>query len=146
MEFRLAEEQDLKALAAIRGTDDASQSHWFNRIFDYYHGTHSPQQALAPRTIIIATDDSRVIGFIAGHLTRRYDCDGELQWVDTIPEYQGMGIATHLLRLLTDWFKEHKTKRICVNCAPDNLIALNFYKKNGAIPLNDHWLVWDNIK
>lgn len=146
MEFRLVEEQDLKALAAIRETNDASEGYWLNRISGYYYGTHNPQQALAPRTIIIATDKSRVIGFIAGHLTRRYGCDGELQWVDTIPEYRGMGIATNLLRFLAKWFIENHAQRICVNCAPDNQIALNFYKKNGAVPLNDHWLVWDAMK
>ncbi|MFB0494804.1 hypothetical protein ABID99_001041 [Mucilaginibacter sp. OAE612] len=91
MEFRFAEPNDLKALAAIRGTDDNSESYWFNRISGYYHGTHSPQQALTPRVIIIATDDFRVIGFVAGHLTRRYDFDGELQWIDTIPDYRGKG-------------------------------------------------------
>ncbi len=145
MEFRLAVEYDLKALAAIRGKDDNSESYWLNRILGYYHGSHHPQQALAPRTIIIATDNAKVTGFIAGHLTRRYYCDGELQWIDTIPEYRGRGVATSLLRLLANWFKEHQAKRICVNCAADNLIAQNFYKKNGAVTLSDHWLVWDDI-
>lgn len=116
-----------------------------NRISGYSKGKHSPQQALAPRTIIVATDDSRIIGFIAGHLTRRYDCDGELQWIDTIPEYRGMGVATNLFRLLKSWFITHHAKRICVNCASDNLVALSFYKKNGAVPLNEYWLVWEDI-
>ncbi|NVM67244.1 GNAT superfamily N-acetyltransferase [Mucilaginibacter sp. SG538B] len=145
MEFRFAEPNDLKALAAIRGTDDNSESYWFNRISGYYHGTHSPQLALTPRVIIIATDDFRVIGFVAGHLTRRYDFDGELQWIDTIPDYRGRGIATSLFQLLKNWFIEQGTKRICVNCASDNLVALNFYKKNGAVPLNEYWLVWEDI-
>lgn len=99
MEFRFAEPNDLKALAAIRGTDDNSESYWFNRISGYYHGTHSPQLALTPRVIIIATHDFRVIGFVAGHLARRYDFDGELQWIDTIPDYRGRGIATSLFQL-----------------------------------------------
>jgi len=146
MEFRLAEEQDLKALAGIRGSDENSESRWFSRIFEYYNGTHSPQLALAPRVIIIAIDNLTIIGFIAGHLTQRYDCDGELQWINIIPEHQGKGLATQLLLLLADWFKEHKAKRICVNCASDNKVALNFYKKNGAVPINDYWLVWENIQ
>lgn len=145
MEFRLAEQYDLNALAAIRGTDDASESHWFNRISGYYNGIYSPQKALPQRVIIIAIENSEVIGFIAGHLTRRYDCDGELQWLDTIPAHRGMGVATNLFRLLAKWFVQNNAKRICVNCAPDNLVALNFYKKNGAVPLNDHWLVWSEI-
>jgi GNAT superfamily N-acetyltransferase len=145
MEFRLAEEQDLKALAAIRGADEAAESHWFNRISGYYNGTHHPQQALAPRVIIVATENTKIIGFIAGHLTRRYDCDGELQWIDTIAEYQRMGVATNLFRLLADWFIGHHAKRICVNCARDNLVAMSFYQKKGALPLNDYWLVWEDI-
>ena len=37
-----------------------------------------PQQALPPRVIYVATEGDTLIGYVAGHLTRRYACDGEL--------------------------------------------------------------------
>lgn len=145
MDFRLALPQDLAALAAMRGKESGSESHWLERISGYYHGSHHPQQALAPRVIFVAEENGKITGFIAGHLTRRYDCDGELQWIDTVPDRRGQGIATCLWKYLADWFREQEARKICVNCAPDNLAAMNFYQKNGAKALNDFWLVWMNI-
>ena len=145
MNIRLAEEKDIAALSVIRGIDTASVTHWLDRISGYYNGTHHPQQALAKRVIYVAEDDGRIVGFIAGHLTRRYDCDGELQWIDIITDYRNKGIATMLLQSLFNWFRAEHAKQICVNCAPDNTIAMDFYQKNGAVPLNDHWLIWENI-
>ena len=145
MEYRLAKQEDLRAVASIRGTDTTSEAYWFNRIGNYYSGTHHPQQALPARVIFVAEDHGQVVGFIAGHLTRRFDCEGELQWIDTLADYRRKGIAATLLKLLANWFTEHEANRICVNCSPDNIVALNFYQKNGAIPLNDHWLIWENI-
>ena len=145
MEIRLAEEKDLPALAGIRGADPVSERHWLEQISAYYHGTHHPQKALAPRVIFVAVEDEHIIGFVAGHRTKRYDCDGELQWIDVIPGYRGNGVATILIRCLFDWFRAEQAKRICVKCAPDNTVAMRFYQKNGAVALNDHWLVWEDI-
>lgn len=146
MKFRIAKQNDLPALAKIRGTDPASEEYWFERITAYYKGTQNPQEALPSRVIFVAQEDDKIVAFIAGHLTRRFDCEGELQWIDTVAGYRSNGIASKLFGLLADWFSEHNAKRICVNCAPDNAVAQNFYRKNGATPLNDHWLIWNDIK
>lgn len=106
--------------------------------------THNPQQALSPRIIYVAVTNELIIGFIAGHLTRRYDCEGELQWVNIIEEYRGNGIASELVKLLSKWFIEQKSYKICVD--PGNDLARHFYKRNGAKNLNDHWMFWDDIR
>lgn len=143
--IRKAIDTDLPRLAVIRGSDPLSVDNWINRIAAYLNGTHHPQMALAERVIFVAVFNEQVIGFIAGHLTRRFECDGELQWIDVINEQRHKGVAGLLLKQLASWFLSHDAKQICVNCAPDNIAALNFYKKHGAETLNDYWLVWENI-
>ena len=44
----------------------------------YLAGEHSPQHARAPRIGVVAEDDSEIIGFVTGHLSERFGCDGEL--------------------------------------------------------------------
>jgi ribosomal protein S18 acetylase RimI-like enzyme len=86
------------------------------------------------------------VGFIAGHLTRRYACDGELEWINVVSDRRGSEIASELLRLLAAWFARHEAFRICVDVDPANTIARRFYTRHGAQSLNDHWLVWNDIK
>lgn len=51
------------------------------RMAQYLEGRHHPQEALAPRIIFVCLEDDSVIGYIGGHLTRRFDCDGGLQYL-----------------------------------------------------------------
>jgi GNAT superfamily N-acetyltransferase len=85
------------------------------------------------------------VGFIAGHLTRPYGCDGELEWINLIPASRGSGISSGLLRRLGTWFTEQKASRIWVNVDPAKTTARRFYTRHGAEKLNDHWLVWEDI-
>jgi len=71
-------------------------------------------------------------------------CDGELEWIDTRKEYQRMGIASELIRLLAKWFVSQKAYKICID--PGSEEAKEFYRKNGAEMLNDHWMFWENIR
>jgi ribosomal protein S18 acetylase RimI-like enzyme len=105
----------------------------------------NPQKALKPRVLYVAVADGAIVGFIAGHLTRRFDCDGELEWIDVVPEYRGNSVSKELVRRLAGWFTDHGAARICVDVDPENTIARRFYRKHGARQLNKHWLVWDDI-
>lgn len=49
------------------------------RMAAYLDRQHHPQQALPPRVGYVAMANDAVIGYIAGHRTRRLDCDGEVQ-------------------------------------------------------------------
>src|SRR5438132_1104666 len=90
----------------------------------------------------VALVGTAVVGYIAGHLTRRYQCDGELQYLFVAPQYRRTGIATELLRLLACWFAYERARKVCVNVEPDNDGARAFYTLHGAIPLHPFWLAW----
>ncbi len=84
------------------------------------------------------------MGFVAGHLTRRFHCDGALQWVNVVEAQRGKGIAGQLLRAMGAWFVEQQAQRICVNVAPENVVAGRLYANHGARSLNEHWMVWED--
>ena len=109
----------------------------------YLEGKHHPQLALSPRVLYVAHDDESMIGYIAGHLARRFECDGELQWLFVPPYFRRKGVATELFQLLASWFAMHQVSRLCVNVAPDNTAARAFYMRHGASHLSEHWLVWN---
>ncbi|HTI11941.1 MAG TPA: GNAT family N-acetyltransferase [Puia sp.] len=147
MQYREATESDVPALARIRAMEWETEEYWIARISGYRNGTIHPQQALLPRVIYVAVEeDCSIAGFIAGHLTRRFECDGELEWINVIPEHRGAGIALALIQQLAGWFIGQKALQVCVDCDPDNHIAQNFYKRYGAEMLNKHWLVWKDIR
>jgi ribosomal protein S18 acetylase RimI-like enzyme len=120
--------------------------YWKIRISSYMDCEHHPQQALMPRVSYVALEGETLVGFIAGHLTRRYACDGELEWIKVIPNRRGSSVASELPRLLAAWFVEQKASRVCVDVEPANTIARRFYTRHGAQNLNPHWLVWNDTK
>jgi ribosomal protein S18 acetylase RimI-like enzyme len=143
---RQADLGDVPALAKIRARDWGDEDYWRHRITGYLQGELHPRHALKPRAIFVAQNKELPVGFIAGHLTRRYNCDGELQWINVLPEYQRQSIASLLLRRLAEWFAEHDGSRVCVDVDPGNNLARKLYKRHGAQDLNEHWLVWLDIK
>jgi len=145
MLYRPSQAADVPAMAHIRAHEWGNFDYWTNRISGYLEGESNPQRALPPRTCYVAVEQSSVVGFVAGHLTRRYGCEGELEWINVIPERRGAGIASELLRLLAGWFVEQKAFRVCVDVEPSNAVARAFYTRHGAETLNEHWLVWNNI-
>lgn len=142
MIYREAMTSDVPALARIRAAEWETQDYWQRRITGYLNGTLHPQQSLTPRVLYVALDGVATVGFIAGHLTRRSGCDGELEWINVVPDHRGTGIAAVLLRLLATWFQQHNALRVCVD--PDEQ-ARAFYSRHGAIALNKHWMVWTDI-
>ncbi len=145
VDYREAGKGDVPAMARIRVEEWETHEYWVERISGYLEGELHPQHALAPRVAYVAVEGDSVIGFIAGHLTRRYNCEGELEWINVISEYRGRGVALELLRRLAGWFVEQRASRICVNVDPANQAARSFYLRNGAEELNPHWLVWNDI-
>jgi GNAT superfamily N-acetyltransferase len=133
-------------MARIRASDPQTAEAWTARISAYLAGEHHPQYALLPRVSYVASDGDSVVGYIAGHLSRRYGCAGELQWINVTPEQRGTGVAGELLRFLAKWFVKHQALRICVNVDPANIAARRFYAKHGAETLNEQWLVWNDIR
>jgi ribosomal protein S18 acetylase RimI-like enzyme len=143
--YRIAEKSDIPAMARIRAAEWETEEYWRGRISGYLDGELHPQQALMPRVSYLALQDESLVGFIAGHLTRRHECDGELEWINVIPERRSTAVASELLRLLAAWFVEKKASRICVDVQPSNTTARHFYTRHGATNLNSHWMVWNDI-
>jgi ribosomal protein S18 acetylase RimI-like enzyme len=143
--YKQAEKSDIPAMARIRAAEWETEAYWLVRIAHYLDGQLHPRHALKPRVSYVASDGDCLIGFIAGHLTRRHGCDGELEWINVIPVRRGSDIASELLRHLAAWFVEQKASRICVDVDPANATAQRFYRRHGALDLKPHWLVWHNI-
>jgi ribosomal protein S18 acetylase RimI-like enzyme len=141
--YREAEQSDIPAMARIRAGEWETEEYWRVRISRYLARELHPRHALMPRVIYVALEDDSLVGFIAGHLTRRHACDGELEWINVVPERRGSEIASELLRMLAAWFAEHEASRICVDVHPANATARGFYTRHN---LNEHWLVWNDIK
>jgi GNAT superfamily N-acetyltransferase len=143
--YREATAVDVPAI--IRGRlADASAEPPDERMAAYLAGTHHPQQALAPRVAFIAMLDERVVGYTAGHLSRRYGCDGELQYLFVTSDLRRHGIATALVEQLARWFVARGAFRICVNVNAESDAAEPFYARCGAEPLRPHWYVWQDIR
>lgn len=143
IQYRAATQADIPAIAYLRSLGWESKDFWMPRVTAYMNGLSNPQQGLPKRVLYVAEENKVIIGFIAGHLTRRLDCEGELQWINIETDHQRKGIATRLVRKLAGWFIEHNAHKICVD--PGNENARKFYSALGAESLNQHWMYWRDI-
>ncbi len=143
IEYRIATPSDVPSLARLRAEGWGEAEYWIPRITGYMKCEHHPQKALMPRVVFVAVKGDVIIGFIAGHLTRRLECEGELEWIDVTSSHKRKGIASQLVRILATWFVEQGAKKICVD--PGNDDARKFYAALGAENLNVHWMYWENI-
>ena len=143
--YRPATLLDVYSMAQLRSEHWGKAPDWEYTIAAYLSGEHHPRNSLLPRVAIVAEQDDEIIGFIAGHLTRRHQCDGELQWINVSSSERRQGVATELLQHLAEWFVENEARRVCVDAQPRNTEARAFYARHGAESLNDHWMVWNDI-
>jgi GNAT superfamily N-acetyltransferase len=142
--IRRATVADVPKLAESRSGDpDAGPAD--SRMAAYLEGRHHPQQALAPRVAYLATVSGKVVGYVAGHRSRRYGCEGEVQYLYVAPAHRRAGVAGALLRELAQWFVAQGVARICVDVNAESPGAAPFYAHHGAQPLRPHWLLWPDI-
>jgi GNAT superfamily N-acetyltransferase len=140
---------DVSGMARLLAAGWGDEAYWSERVELYRTCRAHPKEALLPRSLFVVPaaedDDGRLLGVVAGHRTRRFGCDGELQWLHVVAERRRGGLASRLLCRLAAWFVENGAARICVDVEPANLGARLFYARHGAISLNAHWLVWNDI-
>jgi ribosomal protein S18 acetylase RimI-like enzyme len=141
--YRKATIQDVPALARLRSLSWGDIDFWEPRILAYLNGSHKPQKALSGGVMFVACLEGIVIGMVAGHLTSRVDCEGELQWIDVDTSYRRQGIGVQLVKTLAAWFTEQGAHRVLVD--PGNETARKFYARIGAANLDAHWMFWNNI-
>lgn len=143
--YREARVDDAEAMGRARADGDWAGGAAAPVMARYLAGEHHPQQALPPRVAFLAEEGDAVVGFVAGHLTRRFGCDAELQWIYVAPERRASDIASALLHRLAAWFAAQGARRVCVNVAPDNVRARAFYARHGARELSEYWLEWPDV-
>jgi len=151
MLIRPAQAADIPKMAELRSREWETVEYWQTRIGSYLSGEGSPREALPDRAafvaaILVAMEGDELVGFIAGHRTRRFGCDGELQWINVAREKRGGGIAGKLVAELGAWFTGQGISRVCVDVAPENMSARKLYTRCGARPLKPHWMVWDDAR
>jgi len=117
-----------------------------SRMAAYFDCQHHPQQALRARVGYVALVNDKVVGYIAGHLTTRHGCAGEVQYLFVSPDYRRRGIATALFRRLAKWFQAQAARHVCVALAGDSpKEAQPFYESVGASPFKRYWYAWEDI-
>jgi GNAT superfamily N-acetyltransferase len=143
--IRQASAADVPAMAGARATDEEAGPA-DPRMTAYLEGRHHPQQALAPRVAFLAEHEDDVVGYIAGHLTERHGCHGEVQYLYVAPAARRAGVGSELLERLAAWFIEHNATKLCVNANLDSPPAVPFYLSRGATPLNRYWYIWNDAR
>src|SRR5204863_8704236 len=131
VQYRKATMADVPGMAHCRLADPAAGVA-DPRMAAYMDGHHHPQQALGPRVVFVALVGTTVVGYIGGHLKRRYQCDGQLQYLFVAPQYRRTGIASELFRLLAGWFAHEGGRKVGVNVEPGNGGARALYPRHGA--------------
>ncbi len=144
--YRRARRTDVSAMADIRAADWGTEEYWRVRMLRYLTYDLHPKDALRPRISYVCVNGESAVGLIAGHLSHRLGCDGELEWISIRPEYRGRGIASELLRRLSAWYVKHHALRVCVDVEPSNGVARRFYRRCGAEDLKPHWMIWKDIR
>jgi len=78
---------------------------------------------------VLATDDSRILGFILGHEYRRNA--GHIITLDVLPSARAQGIGSRLMRAVEDRFRMRSCRSLLLEVAVNNFVAIQFYKKHG---------------
>ena len=138
--YRRALLQDVPRLVGLPRAGEAGGD---PRMGKYLAGEHHPQHALPARAMWLAEAGSAPVGYAAGHLSRRFGCEGELQWIYVVPDLRRHGVASRLLALLAAWFMSRHAHYVCVDVGDD--AARPFYRRHGATELNHHWMAWRDI-
>lgn len=109
-----------------------------------YFRAESPQTSKPERMVFKAVINGRVVGYIAGHLTTRYNKDAEIQSFYVLKAHQRKGLGQMLFLKFTAWLDTQNAKSLCVGIMPDNPYRA-FYLKHGGQYLNLHWIYWDDV-
>jgi GNAT superfamily N-acetyltransferase len=138
VEILPAQLEDVPLLASLRGGGGQLEQ----TMRGYMQGSYSPQFAEADRIVFVARIDNEFAGYVSGHRTTRFNCDGELQWLNVAEAFRGKGVSDALIQRVVEWFLSNSIFNVCVNVEPDNIAGRKVYFRHGASELDSHWLVW----
>jgi len=107
-----------------------------------YFKKQSPKTSKPQRLILKAVnDEGRITGYLAGHLTTRFDLAAEIQSFYVLKEVQNQKTGTQLLTSFVTWLIDMNAGSLCVGIKPENKYKA-FYLKHGGEYLNEHWIYW----
>jgi GNAT superfamily N-acetyltransferase len=110
----------------------------------YFRG-QSPQTSKPERIVYKAIDnENKIIGYLSGHLTTRFNLDAEIQSFYVLKQEQRKGIGTMLLKEFANWLVKQNAKSLCVGINPENEYR-SFYLKHNGEYLNEHWIIWNDL-
>lgn len=115
--MREATPSDAPTMAGLRRRGNWEGGGSQNRIQRYLTGEHHPQHAERDRIAYVGFLDGVLLGFIAGHRTKRFGCTGELQWILVDPDVRGTSLASDLFPRLREWFVTRGAYHVCINVA-----------------------------
>jgi len=144
--FREAIESDIPELARICAKEGQPIEFWNARLFGYLKNEFNPFQALDSRVIFVAIREGIPVGFVAGHITRRSDYPGHVQWIGVSPEYQRMGIGSELVWILAGWFVERQITKVRADVDIEFIGSSDFFNYHKAQLQNKRWLCWEDIR
>ena len=110
----------------------------------YFDG-QSPQTSKPQRVVFKAIYQDSIVGYLAGHLTTRYNMDAEIQSFYVLKMHQRNGIGSYLLSEFAGWVIANECKSLCVGIAANNKYQA-FYLKHGGKHLNEHWIYWNDVR
>lgn len=83
--------------------------------------------ASTTRHFVTATDEAGVIVGYAGVFLPAAGVEADVLTVGVIASYRGQGIAHELMRLITDWAKQHGAIAMMLEVKVDNEAAIGLY-------------------
>lgn len=143
--YREANLLDVPEIARLCADSHLEEGYWRARLTGYMKLEFNPHQATSQRLIYVAVHKGVVIGFVAGHLTKRQEYAGQIQWIATDAQWRRTGVGSELLWIMAGWFVENQVASVRVDLDPDNNTAQSFYQHHHAASINRYWLYWDDI-
>lgn len=144
--YREATLADAPAIARLCANAPQEIGYWEARIYGYLNFELNPHQATRARLVYVAVHKGLIVGFIAGHLTKRVEYSGQVQWIMTGEQCRRTGIGSKLLSIMARWFIDHRVTSVRVDVDPENTGTWQFYQHHHALSINRYWLFWDDIR
>jgi len=123
--IRKAKKEDLKEIAEILIKESSKKP--YNEKYTLKTGLKEVND-LAKNELYIATNEKKIIGFIASSITPDNKKKAYIKEIWLRPTYQRKGIGKTLIKFIEDKYKKRGVKTIRV-VAKRNAGAFNFYKK-----------------
>ena len=101
-----------------------------------------------PDTSLVAELDGKVVGFALGTVIEKPGTAwtyGYLVWFGVADEYNGRGIATKLMKTLTEEFIDAGARMMLVDTDAENKRALEFFKRSGFGQPQEHVYLSRNL-